>query len=229
MSIDNTERRLIDALQAATSVEPSDDLWSRVVHSIEEDRAHRRRVVSAAFVGVVAFVGLVVLMLLGLTDGRLGRQVRLPVMEAVDTIALAAIVVLLGRAVARFGRGYATDLWPQAPAMATALVRLLDVAYALVFGGYILLTAELDFGASSVVVAEQIQSLGYRIGGLLVTMGVLHGLTIMVLPIVALISNSTRTGHKLPRWLVTGLVVVGIPVGFVLFMMTIGLVMGGGG
>lgn len=229
MSTENIERRLVDALRATDNVEPSPDLWSRVLHSIDEDRVHRRRVVSATIFGVGVFAGLVVLILVGMTDVRLGRQVRLPVMEAVDTIALIALVVILGRSVARFGRGYATDLWPNASTMATALVRLLDVAYALVFGGYILLTAELDFGRSSVVVAEQIQSLGYRIGGLLLTMGLFHGFTIMVLPVVALISNSTRTGRTLPRWLVTGLIVISIPIGFVVFMMTIGLVVGGTG
>ena len=46
------EQRLIDALRSTERVDPSPDLWSRVVHSIDEDRAHRRRVragVQAAF------------------------------------------------------------------------------------------------------------------------------------------------------------------------------------
>lgn len=224
MSTERIQQRLIDALRATDPVEPSSDLWSRVVHSIDEDRAHRRRVASATIVGVGVFAGVAVLMLLGLDDGRLGRQVRLPVMELVDTVALVALALILGRSVARFGRGYATDLWPRSPGTAEALVRLLDVAYALVFGGYILLTAELDFGRSSVVVAEQIQSLGYRVGGLLLVIGLLHGFTIMVLPVVALISNSTRTGRRLPRWMVTALVVVSIPAGFVLLMVMFGLI-----
>ena len=45
------------------------------------------------------------------------------------------------------------------------------------------------------------------------TMGLLHAATIMVLPVVALVSNSTRVGRALPRWLVIVLVLVGIGVG----------------
>ncbi|MDH3500579.1 MAG: hypothetical protein OEM97_10680, partial [Acidimicrobiia bacterium] len=42
-----TEQRLADALRAAGGYEASGDLWRRVVHSIEEDGAHRRRLLTA--------------------------------------------------------------------------------------------------------------------------------------------------------------------------------------
>jgi hypothetical protein len=38
----------------------------------------------------------------------------------------------------------------------------------------------------------------------------MHGLTLVALPLVALVFNSTRAGGKLPRWLTVVLVVVGI-------------------
>ena len=227
MTMDQTEQRLVDALRSTERTEPSPDLWSRVLHSIEEDRAHRRRVAVAAAGGAACAVALAIVIALGTTDHLRGSQVRPPVMELVETAALVALVLVLGRAVARFGRGYATDLWPRAHDTASAIVRLLDLAYALVFGGYILLTAEFDTGWTNVYIAEQLQSMGYRIGGLLLMMGFLHGFTVMVLPVVALVSNSTRAGRKLPRWLVTALIVVAVPVGFILLLNVVGLIVGG--
>lgn len=229
MSMDHVEQRLVDALRSTERIQPSDDLWARVLHSIDEDRTHRRRVARATVMVCSAAAGLAVVMLLAVVDGPLGRQVRLPVMELVETIALVLLVAALGRSIARFGRGYATDLWSSSPDTATVLVRLLDVAHTLVFAGYILLTADLEWGRSSVVVAKQVEGLGYRVAGLLLVMGLLHGLTIMVLPVVALVSNSTRVGAKLPRWLVTAMVVAAVPVGIVVALNVVGLIVAGVG
>jgi hypothetical protein len=211
----NVEQRLQHALRSADRVEPSPDLWARVVHSIEEDQAHRRRVLRAG-AGIVAMVaGLVAAAIVNLTDSPFGSQVRLGAMELIETVALVILAVALGPAIRRFGRGYAHDLWRTTPDMPTSLLRLLDVAYALVFSGYILLTASFDFGRSLIVVGEQIEDLSVRVAGLLLTMGLLHAATIMTLPLIALVSNSTRVGRKLPRWVVVLLVLMGLGVGFV--------------
>lgn len=220
------EERLANALRVADQVEPSPDLWSRVLHSIEEDRAHRHRVVVSTIAAIATLAGLLLVGVLGLTDDPFGRQVRLPLMELIETVALVALVLVLGPAIRRFGRGYASDLWPATPATATALLRLLDVAYLLVFGGFILLTVELDFGPSGVLVAEQVQAAGERLGGLLLVMGLLHAVTIMVLPVVALVSNSTRVGRALPKWLVVILVLVAIVVGGQLLISLLGVLVG---
>jgi hypothetical protein len=209
----NVEQRLVNALRAADRVEPSPDLWSRVVHSIEEDRAHRRRVVTSTAVTIAVMAGLVVVGMLNMIDTPSGRQVRVPAMELIETIALVALVAVLGPAIRRFGRGYADDLWPTTPTMPSSLLRLLDVAYLLVFGGYILLTTYFDFGRSTIGVAQQVEELFRRVGGLVLTMGLLHAATIMVLPLIALVSNSTRVGRKLPRWVVVILVLAGLGVG----------------
>jgi hypothetical protein len=235
----NVEQRLVDALRTADQVEPSPDLWSRVLHSIEEDKAHRRRVITSTAIGVAVLALLIVVGVLGLTDGPTGRFVRLPVMELIETVALVVLVAVLGPAIQRFGRGYATDLWPATPSTATSLIRLLDVAYLLVFGGFILMTVELDFGTSAGQISEcvhrdfhchtvqdQIQSATQRLGGLLLIMGLLHAVTIMVLPVVALVSNSTRVGRALPKWLAVVLVLVGIVVGGQVLMMLLGALVG---
>lgn len=218
----NVEQRLIDALRSADRIEPSPDLWSRVVHSIEEDKAHRRRVVNSFAITVAVVCVLGVAAVVNLIDVPSGRQVRVPVMELIETIALVCLVVVLGPAIRRFGRGYAHDLWRTTPEMPTALLRLLDVAYLLVFGGYILLTVSFDFGSSTIGVAQQVGDLCWRVGGLVLTMGLMHAATIMTLPIVALVSNSTRVDRRLPRWVVVLLVLMGLGVGFIAFWALLG-------
>ncbi len=221
------EQRLVDALRTVDRVEPSEDLWSRVVHSIEEDRAHRRRVVESFASVVLTATGLAVVGILNVVEVSPGRQVRLGVMELIETIALALLVAVLGPSIRRFGRGYARDLWRSNPDTADALVRLLDVAYLLVFGGYILLSAHFDFESSTIGIARQLEDLGWRIGGLLLTMGLLHATTIMTLPVVALIANSTRRGRPLPRWLAVVLVIGAGVAGLLALWIIAGVVIGG--
>ena len=223
----NVEQRLVNALRSIDRVEPSADLWSRVLHSIEEDRAHRRRVVESFASIILTATGLGVLGVLNVVELPSGRQVRLGVMELIESIALVLLVAVLGPAIRRFGRGYAHDLWRSTPETATALVRLLDVAYLLVFGGYILLTAYFDFQPSTIGVARQLEDFGWRIGGLLLTMGLLHAATIMTLPVVALIANSTRRGRPLPRWLAVVLVVGAGLAGLLAVWSIAGVVIGG--
>ena len=223
----SVEQRLVDALRTTDRIEPSPDLWTRVVHSIEEDRAHRRRVAASTAITVAIATVLVVGGPLNVIETPAGRQVRLPAMELIETMALVALVIVLGPAIRRFGRGYAQDLWPTTPNTPTALLRLLDVAYLLVFSGYILLTTDLGFGRSTIDVAQQIEDLCWRVGGLVLTMGLLHAATIMALPAVAMISNSTRVGRSLPRWLVVMLALIAIPVGLFAVQLVIGLLVAG--
>jgi len=58
-------------------------------------------------------------------------------------------------------------------------------------------------------------------------MGLLHALTIMALPVVALVSNSTRVGRALPRWLVVVIVIVGLGVAMNLILPMLGILAGG--
>lgn len=236
----NVEQRLADALRSADRVEPSTDLWSRVVHSIEEDQAHRRRVGASVAATIAAIAVLVGIAVLGLADGPQGRYVQVTVLQIIQLASLTVLVAVLGPAIQRFGRGYATDLWPSSPATATALIRLLDVAYVLVFAGYILLTTQLDLQTSDAVLGncsrmavdcadylpDQLRFTAVRIGGLVLVMGLLHALTIIVLPVVALVSNSTRVGRPLPRWLVVLLGLAGVGAGFVLVNAFIGALVG---
>lgn len=197
------ENRLILAFREADRSEPSPDLWSRVVHSIDEDRRHRRRVFITATAIAISTIVLVAIGAAATTTGRWGRYVHRPTLEILEVVALIVLVVTMGPAIRRFGRGYARDLWPHAEHTADGLLRLLDVAYYLVFSGFIILSTQFEFsdGPSATLLAEQISKAADRIGGLLLVMGLLHAATFVVLPFIALIDNSTRFHRKLPRWM----------------------------
>ena len=98
------------------------------------------------------------------------------------------------------------------PETGTRLLGLLDLAYFLVFAGYILVTSRLEepIAYLAVDIGDQLEDALFRVAGLLLAMGLLHALTLVALPVVALVFNSTRAGTKLPRWLVVILIVVGV-------------------
>jgi hypothetical protein len=205
----STEQRLMRALGHVDDLEPSPDLWSRVVHSIEEDRRHRRRVVRTALGVAVVAVALILVGALALTDGPSGTVVRWQVMEALEAIALAVLIVALGPGIRRFGRGYASDLFASNRPMAAAMLRLLDLAFYLVFAGYVIATIEAlsTVEASRLTLARELGDAAERLGLLLVAMGVLHAVTLVAMPLMALIVNSTRTGRAVPRWIWIGIAV----------------------
>lgn len=222
------EQRLVAALSHVDQVEPSPDLWSRVVHSIEEDRRHRRRVLLTGASVVVAAAVLLAVGAANLADGEFGRYVHRPTMAVLELAALVCLTLALAPAIRRFGRGYVDDLWPARGVMAKALLRLVDVAYHLVFAGYILVTTRFEFQPSGRdgLLADQVQGALGRIGGLLLIMGLLHAVTMMALPLIALVDNSTRAGRPLPRWVVALLAAAGAGIVLLVLPNAIGLLAG---
>jgi hypothetical protein len=207
-----TEQRLIDAFDAARGFEPSPDLWSRVVHSIEEDGRHRRRVWSSVLVVATTVLAAVAVAASSITTTTAGRRLDWRVLEALEAVALLVLIVTLGPAIRRFGRGYTHDLLASPGDTAGALLRLLDVAYYLVFAGYVLLTTRLTAPAAFRLaeLGTQVEEAALRVGGLLLLMGVLHAATFMAMPLVGLVIKANRTGRPLPRWVVLLLVAVAI-------------------
>jgi hypothetical protein len=225
----NVEQRLVRAFRDVDRVEPSPDLWSRVVHSIEEDRRHRRRVVISAASLAAAVLVLVAVGVAALRDGPGGRYVHGPTLELLELVALTFTATLLGPAIRRFGRGYVSDLWPGDETLPTALLRLLDLAYGLVLAGFVLLTTQLEppRAAATAGLADQLAEAAARLGGLLLVVGLLHAVTLVLLPVVALVERSTRAGRKLPRWLVIAFVVVAVWEGVQLVGAAIALLVAG--
>lgn len=212
----NVEQRLHRALHSVDRIEPSDDLWTRVVHSIDEDRAHRRRVLVSASISLLVLIGLAAIGAASMRSGRYGSYVHRPTMEVLEAIGLAAIVLALGPAIRRFGRHYAEDLFPAERTLAANMLRSLDIGYYLVFTAYILMSTQFEFELgvagrrASIDLAEQLAAAAGRLGGLLLLMGLLHAVTLIALPFIALVHNSTRRRRRLPRWLsIVGIILVG--------------------
>lgn len=184
------EQLLRQALRQADAYAPSPDLFARVQRSIEEDLAHRRRVrlsvvlLAGAVVGAAAYLAAMA----EVVDGRLTWPWWS--LELLTTVVLLALVVVLGPLIRRFGTIYAAAVWRAHPPIASRFLALLDIAYYLVFTSYVLLTTTVDPPAAWLAaggLADQLQHIAVRTGGVLLLMGVLHSLTIVVLPLLGLI------------------------------------------
>lgn len=206
------EHELRDALRVeAAAVTPSADLFDRVRDSVHDAKIRRRRRI--VWVSVSAAVGglVVALMVWGMTTAsgiarpRGGTNVNWWVLELLTTAALVVLAVWLGPFIKRFGRAYAADVFHDNPLTGKSYIVLTDIVYYLIFFAYILWTTsiELDtdwygggFLSSDEVAAGQIQWELQRIAGILLIIGLLHGLNIVIMPVLGrLFSLNRRLGR----------------------------------
>jgi len=108
------------------------------------------------------------------------------VLELIVGLLLIAILLILGPVIKRFGKSYAADIFRSNPRTGKSYLVLMDVAYYLIFIAFILFTIsfERDTGWTQDVGAEQLESAAVRVGGMLLLMGILHGLNVISLPII---------------------------------------------
>ena len=108
------------------------------------------------------------------------------VLELILAGILVVIVLVLGPFIKRFGRSYAADVFRANPRTGKSYMVLMDIAYYLIFTAYILFTTTFerpdDWGDT--VTAAQMELVLIRLGGMLLIMGVLHGLNVLSLPII---------------------------------------------
>lgn len=187
---------------------PSRDLFARVLDSVADDRARRRkarRVAVTWLLGVVAATAIV----LTLTPRQNG-VLLMPwwILELLATAALIAIAVWLGPFIKRFGRAYAADVFHDNPATGKSYIVLTDIVYYLIFAAYILFTVRLEplrdeLGGfrpgSDVVTAELVQQELVRIGGILLIIGMLHGLNIVLMPVLGRLFSLNRRVDRQPQ------------------------------
>jgi hypothetical protein len=115
-------------------------------------------------------------------------------------VVLLAIVFALGPLIKRFGRSYAGDVFRANPRTGKSYLVLMDVAYYLIFVAYILFTVTLTRPPGWARVGAQIEDELIRIGGMLLLMGVLHGLNVLTLPLVGrLLGLSRQLEEDTPR------------------------------
>lgn len=195
----SVEQLLRETLHRADDYDPSPDLFARVQRSIEEDRAHRRRIrrvwigVAASVAGVVAYLAVMA----EVVDGSVTWSWW--ALEVLTTAVLLVIVVVLGPLIRRFGRIYAADVFRANPPTGDRFLALLDIAYYLVFLAMILLTVSVApepawVGARGLT--AYLDHAFMRIGDLLLLMGLLHSVTIVALPVLGLVFADAR--RRLP-------------------------------
>ncbi|MBT8217101.1 MAG: hypothetical protein HKN74_05160 [Acidimicrobiia bacterium] len=193
------EELLTTALHGADDYEPSPDLFARVRRSIDEDRAYRRRRrralaltgggVLAAAVWVAAFLDL---------SGRTARM-EWWALEVLTVALMTVIVVTLGPVIRRFGRELTLEVFRSNQETSERFLRLLDIAYYLVFSAVIIMTTVFEADpAWQGRLASQLEDELVRVGVLLLLMGVLHAVTIAVLPVMGLLfaSNWRRAARS---------------------------------
>ena len=189
------EARLRDALsEGVAAVTESPDLFLRVQLSIEEDRrlrSQRRKRVAVFGCIVAALVSLVV----AVTDRREGVLLMdWWILELMATGVLAAVALWLGPLIKRYGRSYAADVFRANPRTGKSFIVLTDIAYYLIFFAYILFTVSYEpkGGWDDVVSAQQLQHETARLGGILLIIGLLHGINLLALPIMGRLLTLNR-------------------------------------
>ncbi len=190
------EDRLRRTLAADTSGTPSPDLFARVRDSIEDDRA-RRRSRTRWLLGAAAVLALAVATVLTLTPYENGRP-AMPwwTLELFTTGVLVAIALWLGPFIKRFGRAYAADVFHDNPLTGKSYIVLTDIVYYLIFAAFILFTVRFEpdrtWGRLRDVNADQIEWQLQRVGGILLVIGVLHGLNIVLMPVLGRLFSLNR-------------------------------------
>ena len=117
------------------------------------------------------------------------------VLELIVSLLLVALLFVLGPLIKRFGRSYAADIFRANPRTGKSYVVLMDVAYYLIFTAFILFTIsfEREVAWSQEVGAYQLESAAVRVGGMLLLMGILHGLNVISLPVIGRLLGLGRT------------------------------------
>ena len=189
------ETRLHDALgDAGSHTQPSPDLFARVVGSIAEDRARRRRVRTIALLWV-AGVALLALLTVTLTPkDEEGLHMPWWILELATNVVLVGIALWLGPFIKRFGRAYAADVFHDNPQTGKSYIVLTDIVYYLIFTAYILFTIRVDAPAyyQGEVHPDLVKDELVRIGGILLIIGVLHGLNLVIMPVLGRLFSLNR-------------------------------------
>lgn len=191
----STDTRLRRALTAgADAVVGSDDLLERVRLSLSDDRRLRtQRVRRLAIVACLA--GAVLAIATGTIDQRQGALIMdWWILEAIWFAVMVGLAVWLGPFIRRFGKSYAADVFRANPRTGKSFIVLMDIAYYLIFAAYILFTVQFEPAADweETVNATQLQASAIRLGGILLIVGLLHGLNVLTLPVMGRIFTLNR-------------------------------------
>lgn len=197
------EDRVRQVLTTEPSV-PSPDLFARVVGSIEADR-RRRRTLALILLGALCTIALVTVLILILTP-TVNGALAMPwwILEVATDVVLIAIAVWLGPFIKRFGRAYAADVFHDNPLTGKSYIVLTDIVYYLIFTAYILFTLSFapqtgwDDEVSELVTPGMLSFEVSRIAGILLIIGLLHGLNIVLMPVLGRLFSLNRRVSENP-------------------------------
>ena len=189
------EQRLRHALaDEAAALDESDDLFARVALSIDDDRrlrSQRRRRIAV----IACLVGALIAVVLATTQRTKGELVMdWWVLELIWFAGMVFLALWLGPFIRRFGKSYAADVFRANPRTGKSFIVLMDVAYYLIFFAFILFTVQFepDSDWGETVSAAQLQACTVRLGGILLIVGLLHGLNVLMLPMIGRILTLNR-------------------------------------
>jgi hypothetical protein len=194
----SVERRISDALHSDTTAAASPDLFDRVLVSIADDRRRRRRrrVLLVLWVLGVAASGSGVVLLTPRRNGLVLMDWW--ILEIATNVVLIGLAFWLGPFIKRFGRAYAADVFRDNPQTGKSYIVLTDIVYYLIFAAYVLFTVSFapsvsDSASWGVYVgAAQLKAEAARVGGILLIIGVLHGLNIVLMPVLGRLFSVNR-------------------------------------
>ena len=189
------ENRVRDALLAGvTAADESPDLFARIQLSIEDDRRRRRQLRRAA--GIAAcLAGALAAVVYATTERQQGELLMdWWVLELITNAILIGLAFWLGPLIKRFGKSYAADVFRANPRTGKSFIVLTDIAYYLIFAAYIMFTIRYSPAANwaQTVDANQLQHETARIGGILLIIGLLHGVNLLALPVMGRLLTLNR-------------------------------------
>jgi len=192
------EKRLSDALHRADVYQPSVDLFARLSRSIEEDKAHRRRMRTLAL-AVIGGLTVVMGFLIAVAERDASGALRMPKwsIQVVVLALLTACLLALGPAIRRLGQPYLADVFYMSPATGDRFARLLDIAYYLFFGGGILSSLDLTEADSLVLGSDGLMFATSQVALFLTLLGLAHAVNLLLLPVVGILFSSvTRRARR---------------------------------
>jgi len=186
---------------AALAVVDSPDLFERAELSIDDDRRIRRQ--HRALVGIaLCIIGAIASIVIAVTDTHQGGLLMdWWILELITTAVLVAIAFWLGPLIKRFGRSFAADVFRANPRTGKSFIMLTDVAYYLIFFSYILFTVTYAPRSTwaETVNAAQLQHETARLAGILLIIGVLHGVNLLTLPMMGrMLTLNRRLDDSIP-------------------------------
>jgi len=191
------EDRVRDAFALANDFQPSADLFARVRRSIEEDKAYRRR--RAAVLRWTAAAALALGLFVAIAWRLDGTTIPFWAIEAATTALMATVVLVAGPVVRRFGERFESAVFHADPGAGSNVLRLLDIAYYLIFSAYVVMTISFERTVVGSSVAREIGEEVDRVGGLLLLMGVLHIALVVALPVVGLVFSANERRARRSR------------------------------